>query len=114
MREIVDMIDRTITYKYAKYLKCYNDILEYHLKVLKVDQNIINLSAYLELGAFFPTTLSLLSFGLSRTTAIKLKILIGNSQLNREDCRKWIEQNFSKTKEKLPALCQDDFEKNFE
>jgi len=114
VRDIVDIIERTITYKYSKYLKCYNDILEFHLKELKVEATVLNLSAYLELGAYRPTTLSLLSFGLSRTTAIRIRTLIGDDNLGRSDCRKWLDANYSKYKNKLPAVCQEDFDKNFE
>ncbi len=114
VRDVVDLIDRTITYKYAKYLKCYNDVLEYHLSQLNVQEKMVNLSAYLELGAHKPTTLSLLSFGLSRTTAIRLCQIIGNNNLDRTECRKWVEQYYEKYKVNLPEICQEDFDKNFE
>jgi hypothetical protein len=114
VRKVVDLIDRTITYKYAKYLKCYNDVLEYHLLQLKVEEKIVNLSTYLELGAFKPTTLSLLSFGLSRTTAIRLCQVIGDTNLDRTACRQWLDQYYERYKVNLPEICQEDFEKNFE
>lgn len=114
VRRIVEVIDRTITYKYSKYLKCYHDILEYHLMKSKIDVSLVNLSAYLELGAYHPTTLSLLSFGLSRTTAIRLRNVIGNNNLGRTEVRAWLDENFQKNIDKLPLICREDFEKNFE
>lgn len=114
VRSIVDEIERVITFKYSKYLKCYTDILGYFLIFTEKKVNLINLSAYLELGAYHLTTLSLLSFGVSRTTAIRLRIIIGNNNLNRTECRNWIDDNMEKHKSKLPQICQDDYEKNFE
>lgn len=114
VRSIVDEIERVVTFKYSKYLKCYTDILQYFLSVAGRDVNVINLSAYLELGAYYPTTLSLLSFGVSRTTAIRLRTIIGNNNLDRAECRNWIDNNMEKQKSKLPKVCQDDYEKNFE
>jgi superfamily II DNA/RNA helicase len=114
VRSIVDEIDRVVTFKYSKYLKCYTDILQYYLTTTGKEVKLINLSAYLELGAYHPTTLSLLSFGVSRTTAIRLRNIIGNNDLNRQECRQWIDANMEKHKSMLPKVCQDDYDKNFE
>ncbi|WP_134091041.1 hypothetical protein [Olivibacter sp. XZL3] len=114
VRSIVDEIERVVTFKYSKYLKCYTDILQYFLTSSGREVKLINLSAYLELGAYHPTTLSLLSFGVSRTTAIRLRNIIGNNNLNRAECRNWIDNNMEKHKSKLPKVCQDDYDKNFE
>ncbi|MEO8887476.1 MAG: DEAD/DEAH box helicase [Mucilaginibacter sp.] len=114
VRSIVDEIERIVTFKYSKYLKCYTDILQHFLLTSGREINVINLSAYLELGAYHPTTLSLLSFGVSRTTAIRLRIIIGNNNLDRAECRKWIDDNMERKKSELPKVCQDDYEKNFE
>jgi hypothetical protein len=114
VRSIVDEIERVVTFKYSKYLKCYTDILQYFLTTSGKEVNVINLSAYLELGAFHPTTLSLLSFGVSRTTAIRLRVIIGNNNLDRSECRKWIDSNMERKKSELPQVCQDDYDKNFE
>ncbi len=114
VRSIVDEIERVVTFKYSKYLKCYTDILQYFLTSTGKQANVINLSAYLELGAFHPTTLSLLSFGVSRTTAIRLRQIIGNNELDRAECRAWINSNMERRKSELPQVCQDDYDKNFE
>jgi DEAD/DEAH box helicase len=114
VRSTVDEIERVITFKYSKYLKCYTDILQHFLTFAGKQTNVINLSAYLELGAFHPTTLSLLSFGVSRTTAIRLRQIIGNNELDRSECRAWIEKNMDRKKSELPQVCQDDYDKNFE
>lgn len=114
VRLIVDEIERVVTFKYSKYLKCYTDILQYFLLTSGREVNVINLSAYLELGAYHRTTLSLLSFGVSRTTAIRLRIIIGNNDLDRSECRKWIDDNMERKKSELPKVCQDDYDKNFE
>ena len=113
VRNIIDLIERVLTYKYSKYLKCYLDIFEFHLTVIKKDIDILNIAAYLELGAYNPTTVSLLSFGISRTTAIRIKKIIGDNNLNREKCKKWLSENYQKEKNKLPKLCQEDFDKNY-
>lgn len=114
VRSIVDEIERVVTFKYSKSLKCYTDILQYFLTSTGKQVNVINLSAYLELGAFHPTTLSLLSFGVSRTTAIKLRHIIGNNDLDRSECRAWVDINMEMKKSELPQVCQDDYDKNFE
>jgi DEAD/DEAH box helicase len=114
VRSIVDEIERVVTFKYSKYLKCYTDILQYFLTSTGKQVNVINLSAYLELGAFHPTTLSLLSFGVSRTTAIRLRQIIGNNDLDRSECRAWIDSNMEIKRSELPQVCQDDYDKNFE
>ncbi|EDM38887.1 DEAD/DEAH box helicase domain protein [Pedobacter sp. BAL39] len=113
VRTVVDLIDGILTYKYAKYTKCYNDILEHYIQTIKADVKLINLSAYLELGACNPTTISLISLGLSRTTAIRLRILIGRNDLDRTACVNWLSQNYTRYKNRLPVVCQDDYDNNF-
>jgi superfamily II DNA/RNA helicase len=113
VRNIVQTIENILTYKYAKYLKCYSDILDYYLIQSGKDvPHIRRLPTNLELGAMHETTISLISFGLSRTTAIKLRKLIGMNDLNRSDCRQWLDNYYYRMKESLPAICQDEFENN--
>lgn len=112
--DLIEIIENTLSFKYAKYLKCYNDILEYHLKIIGIHEKPINLSLYLEMGAYRKTTLSLISFGLSRTTAIRLREIIGINDLDRDLCKAWLDKNYEIRKESLPVLCQEDFENNFD
>lgn len=112
---IVDILDHTLSFKYSKYLKCYHDILEFHLNEINVDStNNYNLATYLEFGAYKPTTLSLLSFGLSRTTSIRLGRLIADPNLDRAACLDWLRSRYSTEKDALPKICQEDYERNFE
>jgi hypothetical protein len=112
VRKVVDEIDHILTYKYAKYLKCYIDILKFHLKSLNINTKVIDLSTFLEFGAYNLTTLSLIDMGLSRTTAIRLRRLIRHDDLNITQCEQWLKDNYQQHKDSLPVVCQEDFDKN--
>ncbi|WP_459902809.1 DEAD/DEAH box helicase [Campylobacter concisus] len=77
IREVLEIIEKQIRYKYVIATHAYLDILK--LVLLERDKDfdvdlIPNLPLYLECGTSDKTILSLISLGLSRLTSIKLKM----------------------------------------
>lgn len=76
IRDVLNTLENQVRYNLVRYLKIYRETLVYVLiskgekgKAEKVE----NISAYLEFGSCNPTELSLMSLGLSRSTALFLK-----------------------------------------
>ncbi|WP_459175659.1 DEAD/DEAH box helicase [Ewingella americana] len=76
IRDVLNTLENQVRYNLVRYLKIYRETLVYVLiskgekdKAEKVE----NISAYLEFGSCNPTELSLMSLGLSRSTALYLK-----------------------------------------
>ncbi|EEF14136.1 DEAD/DEAH box helicase [Campylobacter rectus RM3267] len=77
IREVLEIIEKQIRYKYVIATHAYLDILKLALLERGKDFNvdlIPNLPLYLECGTSDKTILSLISLGLSRLTSIKLKM----------------------------------------
>lgn len=75
IRDVLNTLENQVRYNLVRYLKIYRETLVYVLiskgekdKAEKVE----NISAYLEFGSCNPTELSLMSLGLSRSTALFL------------------------------------------
>lgn len=76
IRDVLNTLENQVRYNLVRYLKIYRETLIYVLiskgekgKAEKVE----NISAYLEFGSCNPIELSLMSLGLSRSTALFLK-----------------------------------------
>ena len=76
IRDVLNTLENQVRYNLVRYLKIYRETLVYVLiskgekgKAEKVE----NISAYLEFGSCNPVELSLMSLGISRSTALFLK-----------------------------------------
>ncbi|ENV9331898.1 DEAD/DEAH box helicase [Klebsiella aerogenes] len=76
IRDVLNTLENQVRYNLVRYLKIYRETLIYVLVAKgqkdKADK-VENISAYLEFGSCNPTELSLMSLGLSRSTALFLK-----------------------------------------
>jgi hypothetical protein len=108
IRNLLKDLDQKIRYRIVKHYLAYCDILDLALRMRGLNEEadaIEPFHVYLECGASDRILLSLMSIGLSRTTAIFLKPLISLPQdATPEDCLSVL-SNMSFTNLPLPRLC---------
>jgi hypothetical protein len=93
IRQTLAEIDEFARFRFAKYSSCYVDILRLHLSQRgRVDllQSIPRLNLWLEFGTSVETQLSLISLGLSRSTAIEISEIIARDDLSRGEALSWL------------------------
>lgn len=96
IRGVLDDIENIARFRAPKYLACYNDVLTYVLnKLNKLDliEHVDDVQLSLEFGVNIKTQLSLISLGLSRTSAIELSEFISDSELSPKSCIAWLQKN---------------------
>lgn len=95
IREVMDNIEQDLRFRYVKYISCYNDLLQEALCRTDNEEYISSIPAihlFLELGASSKTMVSLISCGLSRTTAKILNDKAQNKTMNRQEVLEWIKR----------------------
>lgn len=77
-RYVTSHISRNITFIAVKYLMVWTDIISSFLSDEEKDDHsyILNLSSMLEMGSYDPIVLELMSLGINRSIALKIKPLI--------------------------------------
>ncbi|MHB1684964.1 MAG: DEAD/DEAH box helicase [Bacilli bacterium] len=94
IRETMKDIEDYARFRFAKYASCYVEILKLYLNGIGredlMEEIPPQLNIWLEFGASQKTQVSLMSLGLSRTTAIELVRFITDDNLEPEDCVRWI------------------------
>lgn len=106
IRSVLDDIENIARFRAPKYLSCYNDVLRHVLTSegkLDLIEHLGDMQLSLEFGVNIKTQLSLISLGLSRTTAIEISNYISSSNLNPKDVLRWLENN-DITKFDLPNM----------
>ena len=96
IRDTMNNIETYCRFEFAKYSKCYIDILKYYLQKIGKEElcnKIPELNIWLEFGVASKTQISLISLGLSRNTSIILYEYIANDNLNIEESKEWIKGN---------------------
>lgn len=94
IRECMADVEQIARFEAPKYLSCYIDVLRFHYQRLGVaDQMPMmpDVAMLLELGVSRTTELSLLSLGMSRSSAIALSEFIVGDELSRDECIAWLE-----------------------
>lgn len=106
IRDSMDDVERVARFLAPKYVSCYTDILR-HFLVSSGRGDLANLlpdlTLWLEFGASQQTQLSLMSLGLSRTSAIFLSDFIPDDSLDEEGCIRWLRETNLKSLD-LPRL----------
>ncbi|WP_399632717.1 DEAD/DEAH box helicase [Sporosarcina sp. SG10008] len=96
IRDTMRDIEEYARFKFIKYSSCYNDILKYYVET-EVNSDLLkeipNMNVWLEFGASIETQISLMSLGLSRTTAITISDLISRDNFTPEDSIDWLTIN---------------------
>ncbi len=87
---VIDTIEREIRFRYVKYIRAYFDVLSQVFRDRNESDKIADLPPfhlYLECGAFRPVSLSLISLGLSRVSALVLsKSIVLPADASPEEC----------------------------
>lgn len=107
--EVMKALEQDIRYRFVKYLRAYNDVLEAVLRdrqALDLVDRVRPLHLYLECGASSQVVLSLISIGLSRSTALRLKGQVRFSEgATPEDCIALL-RSIDVSRLSIPALCR--------
>ena len=89
-------VEEYARFRFLKYTTCYIDVLRYYLITNGKEEAIKDippLSLWLEFGASQITQISLMSMGFTRMTALELSELMVDTELDKESCLKWFENN---------------------
>jgi hypothetical protein len=96
IRNVLDDIERVARFLAPKYISCYNDVLKYYCSQIGKDELVEQMSDVqlsLEFGVNITTQLSLISLGLSRSTAISISEYMTNSNMEPREALLWLEHN---------------------
>ena len=114
IRDLMRAIESDLRHRYVKHTKAYNDVLAQVLRDTgKGDWagHLKPLHLFLECGALHPVALSLISLGLSRTTALLLKRKIRFPEdASPEQCKAIVAKS-EPDKLAIPALCRAEIKK---
>ncbi|WP_084609503.1 DEAD/DEAH box helicase [Archangium violaceum] len=107
IREVFGLIEKDLRFRYVKFTKCYSDLLSFAFRSVgqvELVEQIPPLPLFLELGASSQTMVSLISIGLSRTTAGIMSALAPRQSMDRPEVLQWLgRQNLQALG--LPNLC---------
>jgi hypothetical protein len=111
IRALLKIIETEVRYKLVKYFAAYEDVLRLALDERKISTEqpaIAPYHIYLEFGASDPVSLSLMTLGFSRFTAIKLqKAIKWTDERDVEDYMRTMKRvNIASLK--LPQLCRQE------
>ncbi|MCL1036580.1 DEAD/DEAH box helicase [Shewanella submarina] len=112
IRNVLDDIENIARFRAPKYLACYNDVLLYVLKTQNqshLADHLRDVQLSLEFGVNIKTQLSLISLGLSRTSAIEISEFMSNSDLNKVEVLNWLLAN-NLSKKDMPNLVRIELE----
>jgi hypothetical protein len=113
IRSVLDDVEQIARFEAPKYLACYLDVLRLHLRQqgtpLVEIADLPDISLMLELGVSRPTEVSLMSLGLSRTSAIALSEFIIDDALTPAQCLQWLGARDLETLD-LPVLVRREIE----
>lgn len=94
IREVMSDVESVARFRAPKYLACYVDLMKVHFASIGRHDLVggapRGLEMQLELGVSSGTQVSLMSLGLSRTSAIELYEKIGVEELNTQAVLDWI------------------------
>ncbi|MCS4298924.1 MULTISPECIES: DEAD/DEAH box helicase [Acinetobacter] len=96
IREVLDNIERIARFNAPKYIGCYNDVLNLYLNNNgrgDLVENHSDFHSFLEMGVSNRTQLSLISLGLSRSSALSLSKMIESSDYNKREIFTWLHAN---------------------
>ena len=102
-------IEKVVRYRFVKHLRAYNDVLAVVLRergFADVAEGLVPMHLFLECGAADPVVVSLISIGLSRTSALLIKKRLNlPSNATPEDCVQLL-INLNWTVLALPEFCR--------
>jgi len=109
IRELFSDLENELRYKYVKYTRLYSDVLRAVLTergMTKEAQAILPIHLFLEYGAANQTLISLMSIGLSRTSALLFKSFLSlRDELSASECQAYVD-SVNIDRSNLPAICR--------
>lgn len=93
IRETMSRVEKVARYEAPKYLHCYLDVLNYHLKQIDredLKEEIADTWMFLEFGVSKRTQLSMISIGMSRSSVMTISEKISDSELDEAGVYKWL------------------------
>jgi hypothetical protein len=108
---VIDTIERELRFRYVKYMRAYFDILSQVFRdrdEAEKIEDLVPFHLYLECGAYRPVSLSLISLGLSRVSALLLsKNIVLPSDASPEEClRRCVQAISNAPRLRLPEAVQ--------
>lgn len=96
IRECMNDVEQIARFEAPKYLSCYVDLLRLHYReegMVDAMAELPDVAMLLELGVSRTTELSLMTLGLSRSTATALGEFVTSDALTADECLEWIRAN---------------------
>jgi replicative superfamily II helicase len=114
IRDLFNDLESELRYKYVKYTRLYHDVLKavlLELGLTKEAENLLPIHLFLEYGAANQTLISLMSIGLSRTSALLFKSYLSlRDDLATTECQHYIEI-VNVERADIPAICKSELNK---
>lgn len=105
IEDCIKDINGSLQFEMTRDLSCYIEVLKQVFDERKRTYNLVeNLPYFLELGAYKPTTITLLNNGISRTPAIIASRILPPNIQDLNECKKHIKENAERLKEELPHI----------
>lgn len=95
IRNVMKDVETVARFQAPKYLGCYLDVLGFYLQSIGEEETAAELpdiSMMLELGVSRTTEVSLMTIGLSRTSAVALSEFIVEEAFSREEALTWLRE----------------------
>jgi hypothetical protein len=113
IRNLMGDIENELRFRYVKFVGCYTDILRLVLNDTGNTQfleSIPGIALYLELGASSKTMVSLISLGLTRTTAGIIASKAANPGMSPSEAEDWL-LKFNLEAAGVPGICIREIDK---
>lgn len=108
IRDVIKDLNKYIRFEYVKFTKCFVDLLREIFSKEELGERFDpDLPGYLEVGAYLPTTLTLMNAGCSRMTAALVTEMFRRSY-SSGDIIEWLVKNREVVARSLPTPCVDD------
>lgn len=105
----IAIINTYITYKTCRDISCYATILKSVIGDTDVDMKAVdNLGYYVEVGAYKPTTLTILNSGIPRTIAILMSRSMPSDIQDSDECRQLMRDRQSRIEREIPSVVLDE------
>ena len=100
-----DTANIKMKFELCRDISCYIDILQYVLGTEIGDADAIkDISFYIEMGAYKPTTLTLINKGFTRTAAILISRKMPQDIRDFEICKKFINECREAISDEIPSI----------
>ena len=105
IENIFDTANIKMKFELCRDISCYIDILQYVLGTEIGDADAIkDISFYIEMGAYKPTTLTLINKGFTRTAAILISRKMPQDIRDFEICKKFINECREAISDEIPSI----------